>query len=142
VGFGTSAPPSVTDHADATRVLDAARPHFRPELWNRFDEALVFAPLSEDDVARIARLQLTRSSQRLLEERGISFTCEPEVIELLIRSGGYDREMGARPMRRTIERLVEGPIAEQILRGEVEGPAELEVLVDGDAIVVRHVSTD
>lgn len=142
LGFGTAGAETASTTRDTDRVLDAARPHFRPELWNRFDEALVFAPLSEDDVARIARLQLTRSSQRLLEERGISFTCEPAVIDLLIDSGGYDREMGARPMRRTIERLVEGPIAERILRGEVEGPAELEVVVENGAIVVRTVASE
>jgi len=134
VGFGAQARAEL-DRTDAVRA--AARRHFRPELWNRIDEALVFEPLDRDAVARIARLQLTRSSERLLEERGIAYHCAPEVIDLLIERGGYDPELGARPMRRTIERLVEAPIADLILRGDVEAPAELELTVDADAIVIR-----
>ncbi len=139
VGFGADIEAPV-DRTSA--VLEAARRHFRPELWNRLDETLSFAPLTRDEVARIARLQLTRSSERLLDERGISYACTPDVIDLLIASGGFDPELGARPMRRTIERLVEAPIAELILTGAVAPPAQLDVLVQGGEIVVRPVSSD
>ena len=66
-------------------------------------------------------------------------TCAPEVIDLLIDEGGYDPTMGARPMRRTIERLVEGAIADRILTGEVQGPCELLVSVEDGAIAVTRV---
>ena len=139
VGFGASSDePAPT----ANRAAEAAKSHFRPELWNRIDEVLVFEPLSRDEVARIARLQLTRSSRRLLEERRIAFSFAPEVIDFLIESGGYDRELGARPMRRTLERLVEVPIADLILRGDISPPAELEVFVEDGAIGVRELSAD
>ena len=138
VGFGVSQ--STSPRAElADRVLEAAKPRLRPELWNRLDDALVFEPLSRDEVARIARLQLMHSSERLREERGIAYTCAPEVIDLLIDEGGYDPAMGARPMRRTIERLVEGAIADRILTGEVQGPCELLVSVEDGAIAVTRV---
>ncbi len=142
VGFGQSEVTPDGDDIDS-RVRDAARSHFRIELWNRMDEQLVFRPLGKDEVARIARLQLTRSSERLFEERKIAFSFAPEVVDLLIESGGFDPELGARPMRRTIERLVESRIADLILSGQVTPPAELEVVVcDGDVRVQELRATE
>ncbi|TVR04660.1 MAG: ATP-dependent Clp protease ATP-binding subunit [Deltaproteobacteria bacterium] len=122
-------------------VLAAARRHFRPELWNRIDEPLVFRALQRDEVARIARLQLTRSSERLYRERQVAFTFAPEVIDFLLDHGGYDAVYGARPMRRTIERHVESRVAELLLTGTLTAPAQLEVVVQDGAIRVEHLDT-
>ena len=134
VGFGagpeTEAPSSTSD-----AVLDEAKTHFRPELWNRIQERLVFMPLRVADVARIAEIQLQDSNRRLSTERQISFSWTEDVIEFLIDNGGFDPEMGARPMRRTIERLVESEIADRILLGEAEAGSELEVDVVDGAVV-------
>ncbi len=135
VGFTSSGGNS--SKAGMERALSAARAALRPELWNRIDEPLAFAPLSRDEIARIAHLQIARSSSRLMTDRHISYSASAEVIDFLVDNGGFDPELGARPMRRTIERYLEHPIAESILRGEYTAPADLEVqLVDGRITVV------
>jgi ATP-dependent Clp protease ATP-binding subunit ClpC len=134
-GFATqtvpAAPPDSTE-----RALQEARASLRPELWNRFDDVLVFQPLSADDMARIARLQLSRSSERLHQERGIRFTCGPDVIAWLLHHGGWDPTLGARPLRRTIERHVEGLLADAILAGQLHAPDTVELQVVDDRIAL------
>src|SRR5207253_9432050 len=101
---------------------------------------LVFAPLQRHEVARIARLLLAESSRRLLAERQISFRAGPGLVEHLIASGGFAAQLGARPMRQTIQRLVESPLADAILAGRVRpgerllacaGPAGVEFRREG-----------
>jgi ATP-dependent Clp protease ATP-binding subunit ClpC len=118
-------------------VLSAAREHFTPELWNRIDERLVFLPLSKGEVADIARLQLADSQRRLHEESGIEMSYEPDLIDHLIDHGGYDQKLGARPMRQTIQRLVEGAVAREILTGNVRPGGRLLVGVSGGKVVVQ-----
>lgn len=136
VGFGASSASQTPVDVHSTVAAEARR-HFRPELWNRIDEVLPFDALSRDEVARIARLQLTRSSDRLLRERGIQFACGLDVVEWLIESGGYEPALGARPMRRTIERLIEARIADEIVAGRVESPATLELHVENGVLTIR-----
>ncbi|MBN1946610.1 MAG: AAA family ATPase [Bradymonadales bacterium] len=131
VGFGRSQ----SEGQRGERVLQTARRALPPELWNRIDEPLVFEPLTRPQVERIAHLQLQQSSQRLLEEKGIGFAVTPAVVDFLIRHGGYDTKLGARPLRRAVERYVEGPIADLILRGDVLPPAQIQVEVEGEELV-------
>jgi ATP-dependent Clp protease ATP-binding subunit ClpC len=123
MGFGASeaAPPR------EERAVDAARGAVPPELWNRLDDRVFFAPLTRDDVARVARLLLAESSRRLAGERRISFTASDDAVAFLLEHGGWDASLGARPMRGAVQRLVEAPLAERILAGE---------LSPGDAVVV------
>jgi ATP-dependent Clp protease ATP-binding subunit ClpC len=123
IGFGNrevTAERSRNDTAEHDEVLEAARDHLTPELWNRIDETLVFSPLSRDEIADIAQLQLQDSAERIRDESGIDMEYDSGVIDHLIENGGYDRELGARPMRQTIQRLVEGKVAREILRGEAD----------------------
>ena len=96
----------------------AARKALPPELWNRIDERLAFRPLAEVEVARIATLLLAESSKRLATEKGIEYVAGEDVVGHLLRSGGFDPQLGARPMRQVVQRLVEAPLAERILAGE------------------------
>jgi ATP-dependent Clp protease ATP-binding subunit ClpC len=112
-------PPQPVEHPQSQRALELAKGSFPPELWSRFDERLVFAPLSRDEVGRVAQLLLADSSRRLWQERRIAFRTGPGLVEHLIEAGGYEASLGARPMRQTIERLVESPLADQILSGKV-----------------------
>jgi ATP-dependent Clp protease ATP-binding subunit ClpC len=114
MGFG-SAQNSDTQNSAA---IDAAKKCLPPELWNRIDERCVFHPLQERDVMQIASLLLTQSSERLRQEKGISFQAEDEVVRFLLNHGGFVPELGARPMRQTVQRLIEGPLAEHILKGD------------------------
>jgi ATP-dependent Clp protease ATP-binding subunit ClpC len=116
----------------ADKVLASARQHFTPELWNRIDERVVFLPLERAQVARIARLQLIDSSRRLSGEGEIRLDVDDAVIEFLIERGGFDPLLGARPMRQTIQRLIEGEVARLILHGDARRGMTVKVrVVDG-----------
>ncbi|HTO97019.1 MAG TPA: ATP-dependent Clp protease ATP-binding subunit [Myxococcales bacterium] len=101
-------------------ALEQARGAFPPELWGRLDEKLVFSPLARDEVAKIAALLLAESSRRLWEERRIAFQAGPGLVDHLIAAGGFQAALGARPMRQVIQRLVESPLADEILAGRVK----------------------
>jgi ATP-dependent Clp protease ATP-binding subunit ClpC len=131
VGFGNDA----QDRADLEqRVTGAARMALAPELYNRIDEVLVFAPLGRDEVREIARRLLDGVSRALSAQRGIRLDFGPEVVEFLLDRGGFDPTLGARPMKRTIARLVEAPLAEKILRGELNPKSVALLSVEGDAL--------
>jgi len=123
LGFGGSnrPDPAVADHDGA---LEAARQAMPPELWNRIDERLPFRPLAEPEVHQIAELMLAESARRLASEKGIRYEAGQEVVSHLMQRGGFDPKLGARPMRRTVQQLVEGPLAERILAGEF-GPGDV-----------------
>jgi ATP-dependent Clp protease ATP-binding subunit ClpC len=134
VGFGAASSENSAAMETTEAVREEAKGHFRPELWNRIQERLVFLPLQETEVAEIAGMQLRDSSKRLATERRISFSWSGDVIQHLIENGGFDPEMGARPMRRTIERLVESAIADLILTGEAQAGAHIDVEVEDGRI--------
>jgi ATP-dependent Clp protease ATP-binding subunit ClpB len=109
--------------------------HFRPEFVNRVDEIVVFEPLTRDQIAVIVELQLERLRRRLAE-RKISLELTDEAVEL-IAEAGWDPAFGARPLKRAIQRLVENPLALELLEGRfVEGDA-----VRADVEVGRVVFT-
>lgn len=114
IGFASKG--ATADRGEAT--IQAARETLPPELWNRFDEVMYFPALTEDQVAEIARLLLCQTADRLMEEKGIRLEFDDSIVELLLASGGYDPTLGARPMRRAVQRLVEAPLAEAVLRGQ------------------------
>jgi ATP-dependent Clp protease ATP-binding subunit ClpC len=131
VGFGNDA----QDRADLEqRVVAAARSSLAPELYNRIDEVLVFAPLARDEVREIARRLLEGVSRALSAQRGLRLDFGPEVVEFLLDHGGFDPTLGARPMKRTIARLVEAPLAEKILRGELTPKSVLLLSVEGETL--------
>jgi ATP-dependent Clp protease ATP-binding subunit ClpA len=118
VGFGAVAEePVVGDVTD--RIREAARASLPPELWNRIDEPLVFEPLARDQIAAIAALMIDGISSQLEREHGITLELGPGAAAALIDAGGFDAELGARPMRRTIQRLIEGPVARMVLADEI-----------------------
>jgi ATP-dependent Clp protease ATP-binding subunit ClpC len=121
------------------RAGQAARAALPPELWNRLDEKLVFPALTRDDLAHVAALLLRQSSERLAAERRIRFFAGDDVVEHLLSNGGFDPSLGARPMRGAVQRLVEGPIAERILAGELVPGDELEVAVEAGLLAFRRI---
>ena len=132
VGFGRV---GESEDSREEQVREAAKAALEPELWNRIDEALVFNPLTHEQVERIAHLKLQQSSKRLLDEKGIAYVCSPAVVDFLLEHGGFEPELGARPLRRALERYVEGPIADLILRGDITPPSELAVDVEDGELV-------
>ena len=95
-----------------------ARSRLPPELWNRIDEVLCYAPLGEAELAQIVARIAAQSSRRLHAERGISFEIDASVIAQVLQCEP-DRSLGARPLRRAFERLVESPLASQIVAGHL-----------------------
>ncbi|MEL6182523.1 MAG: ATP-dependent Clp protease ATP-binding subunit, partial [Myxococcota bacterium] len=123
-------------------VLTAAKKALTSELWNRINERLVFGPLSRYEVARIARLQFNDSARRLAVDRNILIEADDTVFEYLIDHGGYDPELGARPMRTTLQRLVETTVADMILRQEVVEGQRVRVGCTEGQLVFQVVVAD
>jgi ATP-dependent Clp protease ATP-binding subunit ClpB len=98
-------------------ALDALRAAFRPEFINRIDEIVIFNPLGKAQLAKIVRM-LLKSVEKLLEERQITLELTPAAEQLILREG-YDPAYGARPLRRTIQRMIQDALALQILEGKV-----------------------
>ncbi|MGB9447397.1 MAG: AAA family ATPase, partial [Candidatus Acidiferrum sp.] len=116
-------------------AMEALRQSFRPEFLNRIDEIVIFNPLGKEQLERIVRL-LLKSVEKLLAERKITLELTPAAKELLLREG-YDPAYGARPLRRTIQRLIQDPLALQILEGAVLPGDHIRVDRDGKKDVMR-----
>jgi ATP-dependent Clp protease ATP-binding subunit ClpC len=138
IGFGgQKTARDVQGYADA--VCAAARSALPPELYNRIDEVIAFAPLGRDDVAEVARRMLRALAEDLEGARGVALDVSDDAIGALLDDGGFDEELGARPMRRAIGRLVEAPIAEMLLKGELKRGDVALVDVEGGRVVIDRV---
>ncbi len=123
-----------------TAVIAAARAALPPELYNRIDEVLAYAALRKEDVREVARRMLAQLASDLIRARGNKLDVSDAALDALLASGGYDPELGARPMRRAIARLVEAPVAEMILRSEIARGDVITVDAENGAIVVDAVT--
>jgi ATP-dependent Clp protease ATP-binding subunit ClpC len=142
IGFGAKQAAKEAVHAAYEESLvGAARAALPPELYNRIDEVIAYAPLGRDDVAEVARRMLRELGEDLEAARGVRLDVSEAAIGALLASGGFDAELGARPMKRAIARLVEAPIAEMILRGELERGDVALIEAEGERVVVDAVRT-
>ena len=116
-------------------AMEALRAAFRPEFLNRIDEIVIFNPLGKAQLARIVGL-LLKNVEKLLAERQITLEFTPAATEVLLREG-YDPAYGARPLRRTIQRLIQDPLAMQILEGKVLPGDSVGVDRDGQKEAMR-----
>ena len=98
-------------------VMKALKEAVRPEFLNRVDDIIVFSELTREDIDSIAELMISQVSARLAE-RGIYLEMSHDAIHYLAETG-YDRQYGARPLRRTIQRIVEDALSESILAGDI-----------------------
>lgn len=99
-------------------VMDAVKRHFRPEFLNRIDEMILFHPLTEEDLKEIVTILMSDVTKRL-EERDLQLEISPEAMQLLVKEGS-DFTMGARPLKRAIQRLIEDPVSDLILKGDAK----------------------
>ena len=106
-----------------------------PELLGRIDEVLAFPMLTRVEATQIAERLLASSLQRLEQERRITISAQAEVVEWLVNEG-FTPEDGARPMRRLIQRSVEGLLAEAVLRGELKAGDQAVLVTDQDGLKV------
>lgn len=127
MGFGQDEGQARAAREEAIKALKAT---MRPEFINRVDEIIVFNELSREDIDRIAELMIHQVSERLAE-RGIELELSAEAVHMLAEEG-YDRQYGARPLRRTIQRAVEDALSEAILSGDIKlGDKVRGQVVDG-----------
>jgi ATP-dependent Clp protease ATP-binding subunit ClpB len=120
-------------------AMEALRAAFRPEFINRIDEIVIFNPLGKAQLEHIVGL-LLQSVERLLAERHITLKLTPAAQQLLLREG-YDPAYGARPLRRTIQRMVQDPLALQILEGKILPGDQVRVDKDGSKDTMRFERT-
>jgi ATP-dependent Clp protease ATP-binding subunit ClpC len=119
-------------------VMIEVERYFRPEFLNRVDELIVFNPLTHADLQRIVQLQM-REVRKRISEKGLELVLDPIAIDFLI-SKGFNEDYGARPLRRAIERYIEDPLAEELLRTNFSGRDVITVALDekGENIVFKH----
>jgi len=110
------------------RILEEVKKTFRPEFLNRIDELIVFHSLTEEHLSEIVDLMLARVNKRL-SEMGLTVEVDNEAKRLLIKDG-YDPLFGARPLRRTIQRMIEDPLSEEVLEGKFTAGDTVLVGVD------------
>src|SRR5690606_16262555 len=113
------------------RLLEELKRTFRPEFLNRIDEVIVFHSLNKDHLQQIVDLML-RDVDKQVRERGLTLEVSEEAREVLLKEG-YDPIYGARPLRRAIQRLLENPLSDEMLRGRFkEGDAVLATVKNGE----------
>ena len=139
MGFGAMAADNADYAAMKGKILEEARRQFRPEFLNRFDDISVFRMLERDDLERIVHLEADKLISRL-KAKNITLALSQEALNLIIKNG-YDPQYGARPMRRAIERLLEDPLAESLLRGDVKPGDKIEAVeTDGtETLTFLHI---
>ena len=115
-------------------VMDAVKRHFRPEFLNRIDEMIVFRPLTEEDLKHIVSILMSDVTKRL-KERELQLEITSEAMQLIVKEGS-DFTMGARPLKRAIQRLIEDPVSDLILKGDVTEGKTIKVDVKDNEIVV------
>ncbi|HLG92676.1 MAG TPA: AAA family ATPase, partial [Acidimicrobiales bacterium] len=136
VGFA-KASEAVTYERMKAKVTEALKNHFRPEFLNRIDEVIVFHELSRQEVTEIVDLMIKRVREQL-EGQGLGLELTLAAKELLAEKG-YDPTLGARPLRRAIQQLVEDPLSERILWKEFRAGETVIVDVENSEIVFRSV---
>ncbi len=122
------------------RVRNELRNHFRPEFLNRVDDIIVFRQLSREDLVQIVDLQLEKLIQTLAERR-INLEVTPEA-KAFIAAEGYDPVYGARPLKRVIQRLLQNPIALELLEGNFGEGDTVRVERDGEVLRFKKTQTE
>jgi ATP-dependent Clp protease ATP-binding subunit ClpC len=136
VGF-VKADEAVTYEKMKGKVNEELKRHFRPEFLNRIDDVIVFHELTSDEITEIVDMLIKRVITQL-ETQGLGFELTHDA-KLLLAKKGYDPALGARPLRRAIQRMVEDPLSEKILWKEFRAGDKIVVDAEGDEIVFRTV---
>ncbi len=139
IGFAARANEQVTYEKMKDRVTEELKRSFRPEFLNRIDEVIVFRSLTQEDVKSIVDLLMKRVREQLkAKDVEIELT---DAAKVLLAERGYDRSLGARPLRRTIQRLVEDPLAEKLLYKEFRAGETVIVDARDGEILFEHTGS-
>ncbi len=137
IGFGgADEGDAALDAKELEGVLDTAKKALPPELWGRLDEKCVYGPLNRNHMLAIAGLLVKESSDALAKERDIHYSASPEVIAHLVDKVAVDPTLGARPLRRAVQRTCETAIARAVLKGDAQPGDTLWLdLLEGEVAV-------
>ena len=133
LGFSTSDDSGLSYDDMKSKIMGELRKVFRPELINRIDEVIVFHKLTKEQITEVVDLLMVRL-QKQLSERGVSLQLTDDAKDLLVEQG-YDPTMGARPLRRAIQRLIEDKLADEVLGGNLPEGSTILADRDGDEMV-------
>ncbi|MBV8227370.1 MAG: ATP-dependent Clp protease ATP-binding subunit, partial [Verrucomicrobia bacterium] len=136
LGFGASAGNESYEQM-RDKILEESKRTFKPEFLNRLDDMIVFHTLSRQDLGKIVELEVAKVIGRV-GTKAIKVQLDPSAVEFLIDKG-YDPIYGARPMRRAVEKYLEDPLAEELLRGNIKSGDTLDVHAAGQSLDFRAV---
>ena len=139
LGFANSSDSQTSYERMRNKVTDELKAHFRPEFLNRIDEIVVFHQLTEKEIVQIVDLMIALLDERL-KSKDMGIELKPSAKELLA-SRGYDPVMGARPLRRTIQREIEDILSEKILFGELKAGEIIVVDTEGEGVDAKFTFT-
>ncbi|MEC5199388.1 ATP-dependent Clp protease ATP-binding subunit ClpC [Arthrobacter sp. PL16] len=134
-GFQSGTDTTTSYNRMKAKVQEELKQHFRPEFLNRVDDTVVFPQLTQDEIVEIVDLFLERLSGRMAD-KGMTMELTP-AAKVLLATRGYDPAMGARPLRRTIQREIEDQLSEKILFGEIKSGERIDVDVEGEGVDAR-----
>jgi ATP-dependent Clp protease ATP-binding subunit ClpC len=122
------------------KILEESKRTFKPEFLNRLDDMIVFHTLGRPDLAKIVDLEVAKVVQRI-GTKAIKVVLESSAVEFLIDKG-YDPTYGARPMRRAVEKFLEDPLAEELLRGNIKAGNVLDVHAAGEKLEFKVIQPE
>jgi len=126
----------VTYQQMKSTVMEEVKKVFNPEFLNRIDEIIVFHPLERTHMERIVEILLDQVRTRL-KDHGLTLNVTPGAITVLLDKG-FDPALGARPLRRAIQRLIEDPLADLLLRGKIRPGCEVRISKRGDELAIEE----
>ena len=139
LGFGAMAEDQADHEGMKEKILEESKRYFKPEFLNRLDDLVVFHMLEKVDLNQIVDLEVSKLVKRLADKE-VALTLTAEARDFLSLKG-FDPAYGARPMRRAVERFLEDPLAESLLRGDVKSGDSVNVVKKSDAEELTFVST-
>ena len=134
MGFGAVAGHE-TYEAMREKIMEESKRTFKPEFLNRLDDMIVFHTLERESLAKIVELEVAKVVERI-RAKDIKVHLDPSAVEFLIEKG-YDPTYGARPMRRAVEKHLEDPLAEELLRSNIKQGDTLDVIAAGDHLTFK-----
>lgn len=142
IGFGKKEDQTQLSKEIEEQLIKNIQKFFTPELWARIEEKLIFHPLSEEHIKKVAKLLIEKSSKNLFKDKKIKYCVRDEVIDWLIKKGGYEKHLGARPMRKIISENIEDLIADEILTRQIKEGSSLIVHIKNDKPVILKKKTE
>ena len=121
----------------AERLLSVAKRTFKPEFLNRIDDVVIFRKLTRDDLIAIVDIEIAKLRERL-KERSLDMEISQDAKAFIVDKGNAT-EYGARPLRRAVERYLEDPLSEALLRGDLEKASGVKVTAGKEALILTPV---